>query len=99
MCGIFAGQNQANYEKITRSIRIGGLSTSIRLEARFWRILDELASVQGLTTPRLTSMLYDEVLEKHGEVTNFTSLLRVCCLVFVENADRIRGRDKLAEVA
>jgi len=99
MCRIFAGQDPANYENITRSIRIDGLSTSLRLEARFWRILDQLASVQDLTTPQLVSKLHDEVLEIHGEITNFTSLLRVCCLAFVENPELIRTQGELADVA
>jgi predicted DNA-binding ribbon-helix-helix protein len=35
MCQLFAGKDPGNYEKITRSIRLGGHSTSIYLEAIF----------------------------------------------------------------
>jgi len=81
MCEIFAGQNPATYAHISRSVRLAGHATSIRLEASFWDILDEIAARQGLTTPRFLSTLSDEVLELHGHISNFTSLLRVACLL------------------
>lgn len=88
MCQIFAGQDPDGYQPVTRSIRLGGHSTSIRLENSYWSILDEVAAAQGMTTPRFLSVLYDEVLELHGEVRNFASLLRVSCTSFVENRER-----------
>jgi predicted DNA-binding ribbon-helix-helix protein len=84
MCEIFAGQNPADYESATRSVRLNGFSTSLRLEARFWRIVDEIAASQGHTTPKFLSTLHDEVLEKHGEVRNFASLLRTACLIHLD---------------
>ena len=69
MCGIFAGQDPASYDCVTRSVRLNGHATSIRLEATFWEILDEIAGAQGLTTPRFLSTLHDEVLELRGEVS------------------------------
>ena len=99
MCGIYAGQDPANYEKITRSIRIDGHSTSICLEARFWETLDLLAAEQDMTAPNLISLLHEEVLERRGEVPNFTSLLRVCCLVYIENQGRPEMREIEAKVA
>lgn len=88
MCQIFAGQDPDGYQPVTRSIRLGGHSTSIRLENAYWKILDEVARAQNMTTPRFLSVLYDEVLELHGEVRNFASLLRVSCTNFVENRER-----------
>jgi len=88
MCQIFAGQDPKGYQPITRSIRLGGHSTSIRLENAYWDILDEIATAQNMTTPRFLGVLYGEVLELHGEVRNFASLLRVCCTKFVENRER-----------
>ena len=87
MCQIFAGQDPANYRYITRSVRLGGHATSIRLEATFWSILDELAESQGMTTPRFLSTLYDEVLELRGEIANFSSLLRVSCVLYLRNPE------------
>lgn len=83
MCRIFAGQDPASYEPVTRSVRLAGHATSIRLEAAFWLILDEIAGSQGFSTPRFLSVLYDEVLELHGEVHNFASLLRVSCMKYL----------------
>ena len=87
MCHIFAGQDPESYAFQTRSLRLNGFSTSIRLEARFWRMLDEIAEAQGLTTPKFISQLHDEALEIHGEVQNFTSLLRCACLVYLEQGE------------
>ena len=48
MCKVYAGQNPGGYKSINRSIRIGGHSTSIQLEAVFWELLDEIAQSQHL---------------------------------------------------
>jgi len=83
MCRIYAGTDPAHYEPVTRSLRLHGAVTSIRLEARFWAILDEMAQGDGVTTPKFIAKLHDEVLDLHGEVRNFTSLLRVVCAVYL----------------
>lgn len=84
MCEIFAGQDPARYESHTRHLRLNGQSTSIRLEAAFWSIIDEIAENEGTTTPQFISTLHQEVLERRGEPSNFTSLLRCACLRFLE---------------
>lgn len=83
MCRIYAGTDPRDYEPVTRSIRLHGAVTSIRLEARFWAILDRMAALEGLSTPRFIATLHDEVLETGGEVRNFASLLRVACATFL----------------
>ncbi len=93
MCQIFAGQDPGNYRCTTRSVRLAGHATSIRLEATFWDILDNLAASQGMTTPRFLSQLYDEVLELHGGIANFASLLRVSCVL------NLRGPERVSEQA
>ena len=85
MCQMFAGQDPQNYEFETRSIRLSGHSTSIRLESKFWVVLEELSEMQGLSMPRFLTQLHDEALAIHGEISNFASLLRCCCLVYLEN--------------
>ena len=84
MCQIYASVPPEAYEPVTRSVRLHGQVTSIRLEARFWEILDGMAARQEMTTPRFVTTLYDEVLELRGEVGNFTSLLRVVCTVHLD---------------
>lgn len=81
MCQIFAGQDADDYQPITRRLRLNGQSTSIRLEHKFWVIVDEIAEDEGLTTPAFVSKLHSEVLELKGEAQNFTSLLRCACLI------------------
>jgi predicted DNA-binding ribbon-helix-helix protein len=82
MCKMFAGQSPEFYESHTRSIRLGGHATSIRLEAAFWSTLEEIAAEQGVSLPRFLTKLHDEVLDFRGEITNFTSLLRCACLTY-----------------
>ena len=40
MCRIYAGQDPGRYRPETRHLRLNGQSTSVRLEAAFWAILD-----------------------------------------------------------
>jgi predicted DNA-binding ribbon-helix-helix protein len=80
MCKIFASLDPAIYGSDTRSVRLNGQSTSVRLEAAFWDVLDAIAAGEGFTTPSFLSKLHGEVLEIHGEARNFTSLLRCICL-------------------
>ena len=89
MCRVFANQPVDCYTPETRSIRIAGHATSIRLERAFWSILEEIAAYQGATLSRFLSTLYDEVLEIHGSCQNFASLLRCTCLKY---ASEIRGK-------
>ena len=99
MCNIFAGQDPATYACVTRSVRLSGHVTSIRLEAQFWGILDEIARYQGLSTPRFLSKLYDEALEIHGEVGNFTSLLRNACVIYLRQPQNVPAAPDLLESA
>lgn len=87
MCQLFAGQDPKHYTPVTRRIRLNGQSTSIRLEASFWSIIDDIALNQGMTTPKFISTLHSEVLELHGEAHNFTSLLRCAALVYLGQQD------------
>ncbi|MGE3832391.1 MAG: ribbon-helix-helix domain-containing protein [Parvibaculaceae bacterium] len=84
MCRIFAGQDPTRYAYETRSVRISGYPTSVRLESRFWQIVEEIARAQGMTVGKFLSQLHDEALEIHGEVGNFASLLRCSCLIYLE---------------
>ena len=90
MCSLFAHQPEADHEDQTRSLRIGGHCTSLRLEAAFWAVLEEMAAVEGSTVGRFVTTLHEEVLAHHGEVRNFSSLLRCACLVHLSRA---AGRD------
>ncbi|WP_339862212.1 ribbon-helix-helix domain-containing protein [Thalassospira alkalitolerans] len=85
MCQIYSGTNPELYQSISRSIRINGVVTSVRLEQRFWQILDEIAAGEGFSTPQFLGKLHDEVVSQRGDIPNFASLLRVVCTVYLEN--------------
>ena len=99
MCQVFAGQDPETYRFVTRSIRINGHSTSVRLEARFWDILETMAASQDMTMPQFVSELYQEVLELQGEISNFASLLRCACLVFLTDERFPQAARRPVEVA
>lgn len=85
MCHFFANQPPENYASETRSIRLNGQSTSIRLEKAFWDILALIAEQQGFASvPKFISTLHNEVLALRGEATNFTSHLRCVCILALE---------------
>ncbi|MGB0658588.1 MAG: ribbon-helix-helix domain-containing protein [Mangrovicoccus sp.] len=75
-----ASYDLQKFEPQTRRLRLNGQSTSIRLERVFWEILDSLAASENRTTPNYISSLHASLLEKHGEMANFSSILRCVCL-------------------
>jgi len=100
MCHIFAGQDPRNYAYETRSVRLMGHATSVRLEAKFWLVVEDIAHEQGMPLAKFLTRLYEEALEIHGEVSNFASLLRCCCLNFLaKDFDLDRLRVESREVA
>jgi len=83
MCKVFVCADPALYDTNTRSLRLHGVVTSIRLENHFWHVLAEIGQRDGLSVNQLITKLYDEIIEARGEVPNFTSFLRVCCLRYL----------------
>mgnify|MGYP003339356296 FL=1 len=84
MCEYFVGADPILYESRTRTVRIRGISTSIRMENFAWDILAKMAAEEGLTTNALIVQFHDEILRHRGDVQNFTSFLRVTCLRFLD---------------
>ena len=80
MCRIFISADPASYESRTRSVRLHGVVTSIRLENLHWGVLEEIATRDGMSVAQLIAKLYDELVEDRGAVGNFASFLRVCAL-------------------
>ena len=89
MCRMFAHQPQENYASQTRSIRIGGHGTSVRLETVFWDILEDIAAKERTSVAKFVSTLYDEASLHHGEVQNLASLLRCSCLLYVTSQSTV----------
>jgi len=80
MCEIFISADPASYESRTRSVRLHGVVTSIRLEQLYWDVLEEIARRDGMSVVHLIEKLYDELVAARGGVGNFTSFLRVSAL-------------------
>jgi len=80
MCEIFVRAHPDSYAPESRSLRLHGVATSVRLERLFWAVLEEIAARDGMRVNQLIERLYDELIQYRGEAANFTSFLRVCCL-------------------
>ena len=80
MCEIFISADPHSYDNRTRSVRLHGVITSIRLENLFWEVLEEIAGRDGMNVVQLIEKLYDELIEARGESGNFASFLRVSAL-------------------
>jgi predicted DNA-binding ribbon-helix-helix protein len=80
MCEVFISADPQSYDSRTRSVRLHGVVTSIRLENLFWQVLEEIGRRDGMSVVQLIEKLYDELVEARGEVGNFASFLRVSAL-------------------
>ncbi len=83
MCEFFVAADPILYESRTRTVRMHGVLTSIRLENMVWDILAEMAEDEGCTTNALIAQFHDEILAHRGEVPNFASFLRVTCMRYL----------------
>ena len=83
MCEFFVKADPILYEQRTRTLRIHGVLTSIRLENMVWDTLAEMAAVEGCTTNALIVQFHDEILAHRGEVPNFASFLRVTSMRYL----------------
>lgn len=89
MCELFSKQPLEGYQYKTRSIRLDGHVTSVKLEASFWQVLEEIATKQQMRLSHFLSNLYNEALDHAGDVTNFTSLLRCTCLIYLRQPNDV----------
>ena len=83
MCEFFVKADPIQYEQRSRTVRIHGVLTSIRLENMVWDTLAEMAEEEGRTTNALIALFHDEILAHRGEVPNFASFLRVTCMRYL----------------
>lgn len=100
MCEIFVKADPTLYESRAHSIRLHGAVTSIRLENLYWQVLQEIAARDAMSTNQLITKLYNEIVEYRGEIDNFSSFLRVCCLRYLSlMADGTISSDKSQPIA
>ncbi len=90
MCEFFVKADPILYEQRSRTVRIHGVLTSLRLENMVWDVLAEMAAAEGRTTNALIAAFHDEILAHRGEVPNFASFLRVTCMRYLRRAAACR---------
>ncbi|MCF5724864.1 ribbon-helix-helix domain-containing protein [Pseudomonas syringae] len=66
---------------LSRSVRLNGFSTCLRLEQIYWNILTEIARLNACSVSALLSYVDREVHLRYGGVKNFSGLVRVVCVV------------------
>ena len=66
---------------LSRSVRLNGFSTCLRLEQIYWNILTEIARLNACSVSALLSYVDREVHLHYGGVKNFSGLVRVVCVV------------------
>lgn len=93
MCEIYSGAEPELFELKTRSVRLDGVVTSVRLEAIFWQLLEEIATDADLTLSTFLTRIHHEVTHQRGEVGNFASLLRVACTTWLNEGQRLVLRE------
>ena len=89
MCEFFVKADPIQYEQRSRTLRIHGVLTSLRLENMVWDVLAEMAAAECRTTNALISLFHDEILAHRGEVPNFASFLRVTCMRYLRRAAQV----------
>jgi len=72
-----------SYQSRTRSLRLHGVVTSLRLENLYWDVLAEIGEHDGLTVTQLLERLHDEFHASRDEAGNFASFLRVSALRYM----------------
>ncbi len=83
MCEFFVKADPILYESRSRTVRIHGVLTSIRVENFVWDTLARLAADENITTNALIAKFHDEILLYRGDVLNFSSFLRVTCMRYL----------------
>ena len=96
MCSLFSSLGLRDFAFQTRSVRLSGHATSIRLEAAFWAMLENIAQAQDVPMGRFLSGLHDESLkaqsaQRPDAQQNFASMLRCACLAYALDAEGQAG--------
>lgn len=97
MCEYFVKADPILYESRSRTVRIHGVLTSIRLENMMWDVLAEMAAAEGRTTSSLIASFHDEIMARRNEVPNFASFLRVTCVRYMCKQVEESGKESVVE--
>ncbi|WP_295477012.1 ribbon-helix-helix domain-containing protein [uncultured Pseudomonas sp.] len=64
----------------SKSVRLNGLATCLRLENIYWNILSAIAHSKNCSINAVLSNIDREVHLRYGGVKNFSGLIRVVCV-------------------
>jgi predicted DNA-binding ribbon-helix-helix protein len=67
----------------SRSIRLNGFATCLRLEEVYWGVLENIAAFNQCSVNALLSYVDREVHLRFGGVKNFSGLVRVICVMYL----------------
>jgi len=73
--------NMGLAQPLSRSVRLNGFATCLRLERVYWKVLDRIALANGCSVNAILSHVDRQVHLRHGGVKNFSGLIRVICVV------------------
>ncbi|WP_301837175.1 ribbon-helix-helix domain-containing protein [Pseudomonas sp. JQ170C] len=79
----YTGFNMSLAQPLSRSVRLNGFSTCLRLEQIYWRILERIAEANQCSVSAVLSYVDREVHLRHGGVKNFSGLIRVICVAYL----------------
>ena len=72
-------------QPVSRSVRLNGFSTCLRLEAVYWSILERIAAVHHCSVSAVLSYVDRELPLRQGGVRNFSGLIRVICVAWLQD--------------
>jgi predicted DNA-binding ribbon-helix-helix protein len=74
----------------SKSVRLNGLATCLRLEEVYWNILSEIAQSNSCSVNAVLSYVDREVHLRYGGVKNFSGLIRVVCVTHLLKTDGLQ---------
>lgn len=77
------GFDMEQLRPVSRSVRLNGFATCLRLETIYWRILQSIAQANRCSVSAVLSYVDREVHLRHGGVKNFSGLIRVICVAWL----------------
>ncbi len=83
----------------SKSVRLNGFATCLRLEAVYWNVLGAIARANACSINALLSYIDREVHLRYGGVKNFSGLVRVVCVVHLQSGVRHTSPDALLDEA
>lgn len=81
----------------SKSVRLNGFATCLRLESVYWNVLAAIARANACSINALLSYIDREVHLRYGGVKNFSGLVRVVCVVHLQNG--VQDASTLVQIA